>query len=487
MTYFSEERRKRRERTIAIIVTIAVLLIVALTVAYLRYRSISQKYVETDGVKYVAADAEYELFSQTASSGYVYGSAPVTMYDYFYQMAVDKASRFYSPMNKFLHVKRFAEAGYTSILNVDADTLSSVAWLDISREPSVVYCPDTGGRYYSVEILDFYGNLCGSYHCTPGEVSKRNFLIAPQGYIGTVPSDTQIITATTNYVLCYVKLAVPTGENVDSERNIQAQFDIRPLTLHGSDVAYAGVEPPSSFTKLAVETPLDFYNALSRITALVPPPADDAGMVALLSKIGVAPGGEVSEDMYTKSQLDAIADGYETGRQLVAYTKDKLPQSVGGGFSVINANGIYGGDYYKKGALLKYGIMSYDPANFLYIIARTDGSGDYLEGENAYEITFPAPPETELFWSLTLYRAADGSLVKNAMNVYRISSDTELKKNADGSFTIYVSSQQPVDTTMINNWLPAPEDNFSLALRVYQPGESMLEGSFTYPVIKKVA
>lgn len=222
MVFFTEQKRRRRERIITIVICVVVVLAILTVAAILTYRSINSKYTEDGEIKYTVSDTEYAQFSQIASQGYVYGAAPVRMYDYFYQMAVDKSTRFYSNMNKFLHVTRWSEAGYTSILNVDADTLSSVSWLDLTKEPVVVYCPDTGGAYYSVEIIDFYNNLCGSFYLGPGEISKRNFLIAQKGYSGDVPSDTQLITAGTQYVLCYVKLIVPSAQELENTKKLQS-------------------------------------------------------------------------------------------------------------------------------------------------------------------------------------------------------------------------------------------------------------------------
>ncbi len=59
-----------------------------------------------------------------------------------------------------------------------------------------------------------------------------------------------------------------------------------------------------------------------------------------------------------------------------------------------------------------------------------------------------------------------------------------MKLNDDGSLTIHVSSKA-VDKENFENWLPAPEGEFSIYIRAYWPKEEILDGSWKPPVIVK--
>ncbi|NLW23878.1 MAG: DUF1214 domain-containing protein [Clostridia bacterium] len=37
-----------------------------------------------------------------------------------------------------------------------------------------------------------------------------------------------------------------------------------------------------------------------------------------------------------------------------------------------------------------------------------------------------------------------------------------------------------------SNWLPAPKDDFNLALRMYQPSAKVLNGTYEVPGVKRV-
>ena len=77
-------------------------------------------------------------------------------------------------------------------------------------------------------------------------------------------------------------------------------------------------------------------------------------------------------------------------------------------------------------------------------------------------------------------------LVDNPINRYAIGPySSELKNNTDGSLDIYIQNASPgVDKE--SNWLPAPEDEFNLLLRLYNPQEPILKGEYQNPPIQRV-
>ncbi|MNR54311.1 hypothetical protein D3C85_1744740 [compost metagenome] len=60
-----------------------------------------------------------------------------------------------------------------------------------------------------------------------------------------------------------------------------------------------------------------------------------------------------------------------------------------------------------------------------------------------------------------------------------------MKRDADGGFTIYVQTQSP-GKALETNWLPAPEGPFMVTMRYYWPKEELLNGTWTSPAIERV-
>ena len=74
------------------------------------------------------------------------------------------------------------------------------------------------------------------------------------------------------------------------------------------------------------------------------------------------------------------------------------------------------------------------------------------------------------FWSVTMYDGKSQLLIKNPINRYLINSPmlAAMKKNADGSLTLYIQKDSPGKEKEAN-WLPAPNDTIYLVMRLYWP------------------
>ena len=65
--------------------------------------------------------------------------------------------------------------------------------------------------------------------------------------------------------------------------------------------------------------------------------------------------------------------------------------------------------------------------------------------------------------------------VENPINRYHLADYDTLKKNADGSITLYLQTTSP-GADKESNWLPAPPGPFYLIFRNYAPNPSVSEG-----------
>jgi hypothetical protein len=105
------------------------------------------------------------------------------------------------------------------------------------------------------------------------------------------------------------------------------------------------------------------------------------------------------------------------------------------------------------------------------------GSVEKNDGKTPYVLTVKDVP-VDAFWSITVYNA-DGYLEKNDLgrNSFNNSSATP---NADDSYTIRFGGDPKSE-----NYLPITE-GWNYAIRMYQPRQEILDGSWSFPVIEPV-
>jgi hypothetical protein len=113
----------------------------------------------------------------------------------------------------------------------------------------------------------------------------------------------------------------------------------------------------------------------------------------------------------------------------------------------------------------------------------TDNEKSVFSGYNNYKIHFDGPPPVNGFWSLTLYVSSSNQVFGNELQRYKIGSETAgLKSNSDGSFDVLIQHAKPNE---ISNWLPAPEGQFYLVFRLYEPKDEVLAMQYNMPQVMK--
>lgn len=124
------------------------------------------------------------------------------------------------------------------------------------------------------------------------------------------------------------------------------------------------------------------------------------------------------------------------------------------------------------------------PEEATYWITQVDGSGRSLTGQRSYVMHFPAGglPPNEAFWSLTMGDTKN-RFVPNPIDRYSVSDRSGLVPRADGSVDIYIQNTAPAGHEA--NWLPSPTGKFTLWLRVYLPGQVILDGGYAVPPVSE--
>ena len=86
----------------------------------------------------------------------------------------------FGPPNTFNNVLAYPAASDRVVVRPNFDTLYSIAWLDLTREPLVVSVPDTGGRYYLLPMLDMWTDVIASPGWRTTGTQAQQLLVAPR-------------------------------------------------------------------------------------------------------------------------------------------------------------------------------------------------------------------------------------------------------------------------------------------------------------------
>lgn len=401
-----------------------------------------------------------------------------------------------APANQFGHIRTFPDASFTDVVSPNADTLYSSAWLDLKKEPIVLSVPDTHGRYYLMPMLDAWTNVFASPGKRTTGTSKGNFVITGPQWTGTLPAGLKEIKSPTDMVWIIGRTQANGKSDFATVNTIQNQYKLTPLSAWGKPYtppADVPTEPKVDMKRAPVDVAdsLDasaFFNRLAALMQDNPPAAVDAPMVAKLASIGVVPGQPFDINKNGPDAAKAIADGVADGKKKLHDLAQNLPSaSVENGWKVMLKDiGVYGTNYDARAGIAWTGLGANVPADAFYPMARNESDGNPLNGANKYVIHFDKgqTPPVNAFWSLTAYTAKQ-TFVDNPLNRYTVGDRDKLKLNPDGSLDIYLQHDSP-GKDKESNWLPVDAGSFNIAMRMYWPKDTALNGAWTPPPIKKV-
>lgn len=401
-----------------------------------------------------------------------------------------------APFNAFSHARTLATPA-DQFVTINNDTVYSMAQVDLSAGPVELVLAPTGDRYVVLQMVSAWTENYAYLGTRGTGRDGGRFWLVPLGWAGSAPDDATVVEVPTTISSVVGRWAVDSPADLAEVHALQDRTTLGPAgaTAVGDGLPTVDVEDEA----------LRFWEEYRLWSLMLPPPGRDRVEQAAFEPLGLTGGTPVMEA--APEVIEALRAGFSAGQAAVA-------ESLQGGH-VPNVNGwllaFHAFDYnlenlglgtidapeyrieddadrylMRAGAALGglWGNHAYEAA---YAAIYTDEEGAMLTGERRYQVTFSPPPPTDAFWSLTMYDVPDYYLVDNSAGRYSIGDRTPgLITNADGSITITISSERPTDPVQAANWLPAPAGPFRPILRVYLPGQSVLDMTYPFPPIRRI-
>jgi hypothetical protein len=431
-----------------------------------------------------------------AEEGFIYGLPIVMNYAVMYEYSVDKNSAQYkAPFNQIKNEPRVFTYKDTAVITPNSDTPYSFAWMDLRAEPVVLSVPAVDPkRYYSIMLCDgntFNYGYIGSR--ATGSDAGDYMVAGPDWQGATPPGIKKVFRSTTQFSIAGYRTQL--FNPADMPNVEKAGFKVQPLSAYLKQpvtVGTAAVDFPKIDKELVKK---NFFEYLDFSLQFAPAGPEEKEIRARLARIGVGPGKTFDfKELPIAHKLEiglAMKEGEEKiEKYLASGEKEVNGWKIG---SLFGDRAFFSGDWLKRAAAAKGGIYGNDAEEATYPYTKALANGEALDGsKHNYTLTFPAgqTPPVNAFWSVTMYDGKTQLLIENPINRYLVNSPMlpDMKKNADGSLTLYIQNKSP-GADKESNWLPAPNGDIYLVMRLYWPkteAPSILppgEGSWKPPAI----
>ena len=412
-------------------------------------------------------------------------------------------------------------------LTANADTIYTVATLDLTKGPLVVEVPPKAlGTLNDM----WFGWIIDIGFPGPDRGEGGRYLILPPGYDGPLPdSGFHVGRSKTMHVLYAVRAFMENNDPKPAVASIKKSLKIYPYTPGGFGTSIAtalegkvrlAVNPPVPPTKFVEGSgksfntipPNDFsfFEMVDKLVQLEPATSFSPELLGQLAAIGIVKGKPFKPDARMRKILtDAAAVGTAAGRALNwraaeypgwAYypgsmwanmlweggfnfetpppmiTKEGFKPLPPTGARTLNSRTAF---YYAYTMDSPGMIMRVPNVGSQYLMGFTDADKNPFDGGKTYRVILPKDIPAAAFWSFTLYDNQTRSMLQTPQRYPRAGSQTypspAAVANPDGSTTIYFSPSKPADAKD-GNWIQTmPGKGWFLLLRLYSPKESFFD------------
>jgi hypothetical protein len=409
-------------------------------------------------------------------------------------------------------------------LTANADTIYSVATIDLTKGPMVIEVPPKAlGTLNDL----WFGWIIDIGAPGPDRGLGGKYLILPPGYDGPLPDNGFFVgRSNTTHVLYAVRANMENSDPKPLVALIKDRLKIYPYTPGGFGTSIATAlegkirlegDPPIPPTKFIEGTgrsfntvpPSDYsyFEMINELVQLEPANSTSPELLGQLAAIGIVKGKPFNPDARMKKILtDAAAVGNAASRVLNwrateipgwslypnsmwasmmwegGYNWETPPPLVtkegyfkplpATGARTLNARTAY---YYGYTMDSPGMIMRLPGVGSQYLMAYMDSDKNPFDGGKTYRVTLPKDVPAAAFWSFTVYDNQTRSMLQTPQRYPRAGSQSypspAAVADADGATTVYFGPTKPADAKD-GNWIQTmPGKGWFMLLRLYSPLE----------------
>ena len=418
-----------------------------------------------------------------AKEAYIFTYGLVMNYRTMYRQAIDGDGAF----GKWLHLD-IATPKDQDIVTPNNDTPYSYAWVDMRAEPWVLTMPKIEkDRFYTSQWDDLWAYVLDNVGSVKDGNDGMTVLLPSPSWKGKLPEGIdRAVRGESEFLGTLTRAQIIGGEeDLARVKQIQQSYKLQPL----SD--YLGTEAPAAAPEIDWpawvendEMTEKYWSYVAFMLPFTTPHPDDQSMYEKMASLGLKRGVAWEPETLDPAIRQAMKDGIGDARaELKKISQGNVePSQMAGDRAVVNPT------YVNRALGVFMGIFINVAQQSSYFSLPVDADGNPFEGgKHNYTLTMSKDqiPPVKYFWSITMYKLPQRWLVENPIKRYSIGSSTPgLKTGKDGSITLYFSAESP-GADKESNWLPAPSGSWWMVMRTYGPDDSILDGTYKVPPIKK--
>ncbi len=367
----------------------------------------------------------------------------------------------------------------------NCDVIYSMSYLNLQETgPIVVYAPP---RVIGMFTDFFQRTLTDVGAAGPDRGEGGLYLLLPPGYQGPLPGGYFTFTSKTYNVFLFFRTVLTQGpDGPDTREAVAIAEKTRVYPLSAVDKDRKPMQfPNASNVPVNMMYPTDF-SYWEKLKAYVDDEAADAFSAetrGVLAAIGIVkgqpfqPGREQKEalmravEMAPKMISAWRLSGRADERQLYYKDRQYLNGWAGADAAFFQPDYL---DIQQRAAFFQIAYSS-SPAMEADMINRgskypstaRDKDGDLLDGSKPYKLHLPGPIPAALYWAVTIYNPADGTMPQTAQPFPSRNQFDKPHTNKDGSVDLYFGPAKP-GSVNDKNWIQTLDGRaFLVMIRLY--------------------
>lgn len=364
-------------------------------------------------------------------------------------------------------------------LTANTETIYFWNWMDLKDGPVVVESPP--GILGVVDDFWFrYVTDLGNAGPDKGKGGK--YLFVPPGWKGEKPEGYFVFESPTYGNLLFGRAFMKDGDPAPGVASLKKNLRVYPYDKRDAPPETTFLDLSGKAMNTVHANNMKFFEEINQIIQEEPAGAYGPDMTGIFSAIGMEKGKPFAPDeRMTKILTDAVAVGNATARAIDFRPRDPAVMIypdrkwttpfIGGSYEWLKD----GGRNFDARTLFFYAATINTPAMAVampgigsqYAAANFDKDGKPFDGAKTYRLNVPANVPAKDFWSVVVYDTQTRSMLQTDQQFPSLSSEKNLKANADGSTDIIFSPTKPADNP---NWIQTiPGKSWFTIFRLYGP------------------